>query len=310
MRVLTVTNMWPQPGAPQFGIFVERQVAALRHAGVDVDVQFVNGRASTVNYPRALPEYRARLRRGRYDLVHATYVLSGVIARAQRRVPVVLTHTGIEVLESWQAPVAWALSRVVDEVIVRNEGMRQRLGLPDATVLPAGVDFDVFRPVPQAEARAALGLVQDDRIVLFVGEPRPEKRLDVIAAAVELLRADDSRIRLEQVCGRPQEEVAAYMSAADVLALASDNEGSPGAVKEAMACNLPVVSVDVGDVAAVIGRTEGCFLAAREPAAFARGLAAALDFGARTDGRSAVAHLSWPAVTARLIEVYERALAR
>src|SRR4051812_5330184 len=92
LRVLTVTNMWPTPEAPQFGIFVKRQVDELRRLGVQVDVQFVNGRRSKANYARAFREFRRRLRGRRYDLIHADYVFSGVIARAQLRHPVVLAH--------------------------------------------------------------------------------------------------------------------------------------------------------------------------------------------------------------------------
>jgi len=306
MRVLTVTNMWPTDEWPQFGIFVRRQVEELRKRGVEVDVLFVNGRASTANYARAFPRLWRALARRRYDLVQANYVFSGAIARAQPRVPIVLTHHGIEVLESWQAPLAWAVSRVVDAVTVRSEEMKRRLGLPEAEVIPSGVDLDVFRPLPQEEARRRVGLAIDRRIVLFVGESRPEKRVDVIQAAVEILRRDDPDVELVTVVGKPPEEVAWHMAAADVLALASTNEGSPSVVKEAMACELPVVSVRVGDVPEVIAGTAGCHLAGRDPAAFARGLAAAISFGGRTNGRDAVRHLSWENVTQRLVTVYER----
>src|SRR5436190_557229 len=96
LRVLTVTNMWPTDEWPQFGIFVKRQVDGLRDAGLDVDVLFVNGRGSKSNYARGFPELASALRRRRYDLVQANYVFSGLIARSQRRHPIVLTHHGIE----------------------------------------------------------------------------------------------------------------------------------------------------------------------------------------------------------------------
>ena len=57
------------------------------------------------------------------------------------------------------------------------------------------------------------------------------------------------------------------MNAADVLLLTSDAEGSPMVVKEAMACNVPVVSTAVGDVADVIGGTEGCYITQPGPGA-------------------------------------------
>jgi teichuronic acid biosynthesis glycosyltransferase TuaC len=306
MRVLAVTNMWPTEEAPQFGVFVKRQVEELGRLGVDIDVVFVNGRASRLNYARGFPETRERLHRHRYDLVHAFYVFSGVIARAQRRCPVVLTHTGIEVLEGWQAPLSWVVSRLVDGVVVRSEEMKRRLRLPDAAVIPSGVDLELFHPLPREDARRALGLATEARIVLFVGEQRPEKRLDVIEGAVARLRRENGCVELVKVSGKPQNEIVRYLNAADVLVLASEREGSPGVVKEALACDVPVVSSAVGDVPELIRRSEGSYLAERTPEDFAEKLRRVLADGGRASGRAAVAHLGWPEVTRSLLEVYER----
>jgi len=60
-----------------------------------------------------------------------------------------------------------------------------------------------------------------------------------------------------------------WLNASDALLLTSMHEGSPTVVKEALACGLPVVSVDVGDVAERIEGIEGCHLASPEPAELA-----------------------------------------
>ena len=87
MRVLMVTNMYPHAGDPAYGSFVHEQVGALRAAGIDVDLLFVNGRASRWHYLLAYPRFWRRLARRRYDLVHAHDVFSGLIARAQLGCP-------------------------------------------------------------------------------------------------------------------------------------------------------------------------------------------------------------------------------
>jgi teichuronic acid biosynthesis glycosyltransferase TuaC len=300
--------MWPTPGRPQFGVFVEREVVYLRQYGIDVDVLFIDGRTSRMAYTRGVTQLRAKLRTSQYHLVHAHYVLTGIVCRAQRGLPIVLTHHGIEVMEGWQSPLCWTISRAVDAVIVRTAAMRTRLGLPGAAVIPAGIDMDFFHPIPQRDARQALGLLPGAKIVLFVGEPRPEKRLELAQAAVARIPS----AHLHHVHGQPPERVRLFMNAADVLVLTSTNEGSPNVVKEALACNLPVVAVGVGDVPELIADVDGCHIVEQEPDDIARGIARSLAHGdgARVRGREAVEALSWSAVTRRLIDVYEGVLAR
>jgi glycosyltransferase involved in cell wall biosynthesis len=308
VNVLVVTNMWPTPTQPQFGVFVHWEVEELRRLGVDADVLFIDGRAATVNYAKGIRLLHQALRRRSYALVHAHYVFSAVVARTQRELPIVLTHHGIEVLQGWQAPLSAGVSHLVDGLIVKSVQMRARLRRPDAQVIPSGVDLGVFRPLARGVARQRLGLAQDKRIVLYVGEPRPEKRLDVIEAAVVLVRSRRQDVELRTVSGVPQPEVALNMNAADVLVLASDGEGSPTVIKEAMACNLPIVSVDVGDVRKVIAGTQGCAICAQDPKDMAEKLEVALNADGRTTGRQAVAQYSWSAIAQQVRAFYARIL--
>ena len=301
--MLVVTNMWPTKGRPQYGIFVRQQVEHVRRAGVGVDVLFVDGSVDRRQYLLAFARLRRQLRSGDYQLIHAHYVLSGLIARAQRRLPIVLTHHGIEVMQSWQSPLCYGVSRLVDEVIVTTSSMRERLAMPDAAVIPCGVDLETFRPLPRADARVVLGLAKSGPLALFVGEDRPEKRLDLAVRAAAL-----AGVPLHHVHGEPPERVALFMNAADVLVLPSDNEGSPQVVKEALACDLPVVATDVGAVAGLIGGVEGCHLASQSPPDIAAKLRRAVEGGRSRGGRASVAPLSLPVVAERVIGVYERVL--
>jgi glycosyltransferase involved in cell wall biosynthesis len=308
VNVLVVTNMWPTPTQPQFGVFVHWEVEELRRLDIDADVLFIDGRTTTINYAKGIRLLHHALRRRSYALVHAHYVFSAVVARTQRELPIVLTHHGIEVLQGWQAPLSAGVSHLVDGLIVKSTQMRARLRRADAQVIPSGVDLHVFDPLPRAAARQRLGLAQDKRIVLYVGEPRPEKRLDVIEAAVGLLGSRRRDVELRMVSGLPQPEVALNMNAADVLVLASDGEGSPTVIKEAMACNLPIVSVDVGDVREVIADTAGCAICAQHPADMAEKLEIVLNADRRTTGRRAVAQYSWSAIAQQVRAFYARVL--
>ena len=189
-RILVVTNMWPTPDRPMAGIFVAEQVASLRRRGLELDVLFLDGGRSKLEYLRGIRRVRRALATTCYDLIHAHYVFSGMVALAGRgsRVPVLLTHHGIETQQGWTAPLCRWTSRWVERTIVTSRRVQRALGRPDAEVVPCGVDTDLFHPIAQGEARAALGLPADRRLVLFAGMRRPEKRYDLAEAAVNRLR--------------------------------------------------------------------------------------------------------------------------
>jgi glycosyltransferase involved in cell wall biosynthesis len=302
--------MYPSPGNPSSGVFVKDQVDSLRGLGLDVDVFFVDGPKNRLNYPLGFLRLWKHLARNRYDLLHPHYVYSGLVARAQWRHPVVLTHHGLEV---FMVPRQAALCRRVtpwfDQVIVMSEEMKAGLGYPGAHVIPCGVDMESFRPAPRDEARAALGLSQEKKLVLWAGDPRrPEKRFDLVEAATTLLRQEDPSVELVLLAGKPHGDVSAYMNACDVLVLASDGEGSPMVVKEAMACNLPVVATPRGDVPQLIGDDPGSHICTQDPEDIAAKVRGVLDERRRTRGRAAVQHLGLEEIARRIVGVYEQAL--
>lgn len=319
LRVLTVTNMYPTPTAPMSGIFVEEQVASLRKRGLAVDVLLVNGvEEGWGAYLRGFGSVRRALQRGHYDLVHAHYVFSGDLLIGQRLIPgvrtppVVLTQHGPETQIGWTPPLCRWTSRRVTRSIATSRRVEQALGLPGVVILPCGVDTDLFQPMPAAEARAALGLSQTARLVLFAGMPqRPEKRFDLIKAAVARLQETQPEAQLIVAASEPHVRIPLFMNACDALILASAAEGSPMVIKEAMACNLPIVSVPTGDVEEVIGGTAGCYLAEPNTESLARRLTLALAFKARTQGREVVLRtLSLDAIAARLEDLYVDTLER
>jgi teichuronic acid biosynthesis glycosyltransferase TuaC len=310
MRVLMLTNMYPHEQDRSFGTFVFEQVRALRALGVEVDVLFVNGRASRWNYLQGYVNLWRQLAHVRYDLIHAHYVFSGWIARAQLGLPVVISFHAPGQMHTYQGWLAKRLVPLVDAVIVTSADHKARLGYAGAYIIPCGVDFSLFAPQPRQEARAAVGWDTEAPVVAWVGDPRPEKRVDLAHATHEVLRASRPEVELRVVSKVPHERIPTYMNAADVLLLTSDHEGSPVVIKEAMACNLPIVSTDVGDVAEVIGGVEGCYLAKQTPEDLAAKVALALAFGQRTRGREAIAHLQTAEEAKRIVALYDQVLAR
>jgi glycosyltransferase involved in cell wall biosynthesis len=180
-----------------------------------------------------------------------------------------------------------------------------------AHVIPCGVDLERIPCIPQAEARRRLGLPPGEKLVLFVGDPaKAVKRYDLAQRAVHMLeRTRPARLILGW--GMLPEQILILMNACDVLLVTSRHEGSPTVVKEALACNLPIVSVDVGDVRSRTAGIDGCEICADDrPETIAASLDRVLAREQRTQGREAVRTLDARAVADRSVEVYRSVLLR
>jgi glycosyltransferase involved in cell wall biosynthesis len=194
---------------------------------------------------------------------------------------------------------------VVAQRIVVAEFLKSKLWLRSAVTIPMGVDLSLFKPMPVQAAREQLGLAQNRRLVLFVAHPENyTKRFDVAQAAVCCLQESGLDVELLPVYNVPHHQIPVYMNACDALVLTSMHEASPCVIKEALACNLPIVSVAVGDVAERIQRVAGCYLCERTPHDVAAKLRQALENGRRTDGCEKVQSLSLENTAQQVVAVY------
>src|SRR6266568_4663771 len=318
IRVLMITSDWPDHASwGGTATFISRQVDFLRAAGVDVDVFRFRGVGNPLRYASAWLGVQRRLRRQRYDVVHAQFGQSGLLA-LPKRLPLVVTFRGDDIQGIEDADgrltlggrllklASQAVARRADACIVVSAHMRDFV--PPSVrvhVIPSGLDLSLFRPIPRDEARRHLGASPETRMVLFAGEPAlPRKRYGLARAAVDILNRS-LPTELIVAWGAPHTEIPYFMNACDALVLTSMQEGSPNVVKEALACNLPVVSVPVGDVALRLRGVEGCELCADDrPETIAAALERVLRRGQRSAGREAVQDLDERTLTQEVLAIY------
>lgn len=321
LRVLYVVPTGPGAHAM---IFAHNEIARMSAAGLETATFRLE--AGTTDPRKALRAGRAlrRLERVyRPHLVHAHFgALTAFTCAVACRAPLVVTYRGSDLNPSpTDGRVRNAAQKLLSQlaalraraIICVSRQLRDRLwwGQAKATVVPTGIDLDLFRPVPLAEARLRLAWPCDEPVVLFNAGGRPAgKRLDLAVAAVDQMRELLGPVRLEVLDGAtPHHEMPVYLSAADCLLVTSDFEGSPDIVKEALAVGLPVVSVDVGDVAERLRGVVPCRIVAREPRALAVAAAEIVRSRARSNGRAHIAELAADTVRDQVIAVYHRVLA-
>ena len=296
-----------------------------------------------------------RLERERYDAVHAHWVVpnAALVSDIVRlsRAPLVISLHGSDVFLAERFAPARALARrafaSAGAVTACSDDLHRRslaLGASPGRIrtVPYGVDTGAFAPRPGApEVRARLGVPQDAFLVLAVGRLVEKKGFAqlveasartggvrvVIAGEGDLRGALESQVRasgapVTLTGALPREQVAAALSAADVVVVpsvvdgAGNVDGLPNVLLEAMAAGRPLVASRVAGIPQVVEDGRNGLLV---PPGDARALAEALrrllrepETRARLGEearRTAVRELSWEVAARRFEEAYAQAAA-
>jgi glycosyltransferase involved in cell wall biosynthesis len=299
------------------------QGESLRKCGVSVDYFAIGGKGFAA-YFKAAGSLRSRLKQDAYGIIHAHYGLSAIVALAAHgKIPIVVSFMGDDLLGSnridekvtmssrWFSKMNVLLARhFYDLNIVKSEGMLLKLGKNrKAEIVPNGVDVKLFHPIKKQEAQRVTEFTKEKWNFIFIGDQsRPEKNYKL---ALEAVSKAGSNSELHVVKDRKPHELPYYYSAADAVIITSFHEGSPNILKEAMACNCPVVSTDVGDVRMLSEDIEGHFLTSFDPSDVAGKLISAEHFRTEvgeTKGRLRIIErkLDSESVALQIISIYKR----
>jgi glycosyltransferase involved in cell wall biosynthesis len=306
------------------GTFVEQQVLGLKRVSLDVDVLFVNRREKGVStYLTMGADLRKRIEQFQPDVVHVMYggVLAERVTSIVKDRPLVVSFCGSDLLgEHLSGP----LRRVISEygvlashfaakrahgIIVKSQNLEGALPLTvnrsKVRIIPNGINLDRFRPLHIVDCRDKLRWSPDKFHVLFpANSGDPCKRPDLAQASIDLANQLGLNAEMHYLRGVPHEEVPIWLNASDVVLLTSFHEGSPNVIKEALACNVPVVSVDVGDVRERISGIQGCYIALPEPVDLSAKLRSVGSSGGRIPGREKIKELSLEEISLKLKHFY------
>jgi glycosyltransferase involved in cell wall biosynthesis len=361
MRVLLLVTDLQRGGTP---LRIARLARGLRAAGVEVTVGClglpgpVSGDLEAAGIPTfaclaenvrdwaALRRLSRHVRAVRPDIIHGTLLHANVAARLMglwHRIPVVSSTATIEVERRWHRWLELATGRmdrghIVGSVSVAEHVVRA-FWLPRRHVRIVPPSLDPWpRQIPRAEARAALGALDSEFVVAWVGRFDRVKRLDLLIRCAEIMTAvparfvlvgdGPERVAVEQMLRLSnaarivhllgwRTEVGPVLSAADAFLFPSLTEGMPNAVLEALACGVPVVGADLPVLRELGGNGERIRLVrGNEPREYAEALmklredeAGRLALG-RRGAEWARAHLDPAATVAATLRVYRAILRR
>lgn len=291
---------------------------------------FFNSKRTRFNYALHFPHLLHAVRRGSYDVVHSHHTYTTLLADFGRSlirspVPLVFTNHEGEITDARGSTRTWhPTSRLRHSLAVKQLAVRRadfvihvawqtahRL-VTDSPydIIPCGVDLSVFTPLNRQACRAQLGIPQDTAVIFFPAGPRAEgKRFPLAKAAFDRIRVRMPDAILLTAGGIPHRSMPVYYNAADVVLQASFYEASPTVVKEALACEVPVVSTDSGDTREMIDGVPFCYICRDDPAELAERSVNCI--GRRAEGgRQQLLRkgLSLEQVARRVVGVYERVI--
>jgi glycosyltransferase involved in cell wall biosynthesis len=304
-------------------IFAKRQCEDLEKKGISTEVYLLKTRGLNFKMLRDFFALREQICQKNYDIIHAHYgtftaLFSCLVGYDRKKI---ITFRGSDL--NWDPGVSF-LRKIVGlffshvstlfchKIITVSEKLKNNLKFNkwNAEVILDGVNTKLFYPLDRNDARKKLNLNIGDFIVMFISGSQPVTKgrkfaMSVIAKSKEKIEEFKS-IVLET--GVSPDEMPFYYQACDVLLFTSLTEGSPLTVKEALACNLSILTVDVGDVAYLIDGVENCFLLPRDESSFVEALVKISINKPRSNGQKFIKKIDQDERNLELIRVYQQVM--
>lgn len=304
--------------------FIKSQGESLKEHGADVSYFLIKGKGIK-GYRKAAKELKLELKKKEIDIIHAHYSLSALsVILARPKIPIVVSLMGsdaygeyvgqnkVKFSSRYLTLITYLIQPFVHAIISKSANIDQYVYLKKkAHIIPNGVNTTIFNELTDKNSiRKELGLPQEKKLVLYLGNKEdPRKNFKLVSDAVRIL--NDNTIEIVSPFPVSHSQLPKYYSACDVFAMPAFMEGSPNVIKEAMACNCPIVATDVGDAKWVIGNTEGCFVSGFFAEEFAEKIKLALNYSnekERTAGRKRLLELGLDidSVARKIVGLYSK----
>lgn len=310
MKILIVCS--GKPSNPQWSFklnrsYVYEQAESLKELGIEYDTYFIEGNG-ILGYLKNHKNMMNKIKEYNPDLIHAHYGLSGLLANLQRKVPVITTYHGSDINVKQIRPFSYLASKLSTENIFVHKDLAPKINYKkEVHLIACGVDTKLFYPIEKDKAKKILDLREDKKYGLFTSSFQNNvKNYPLAKEAIEKSKYD---VELLELKGYTREEVNLLMNAVDFLIISSLSETGPLVAKEAMCCNTPIVSVDVGNVKDTLFETDGSYVVSLYDATeLASYIDKVIETNQKTNAREKSLQYDLPQVSKKVLKVYEKVL--
>lgn len=307
MRILIVCSGNKSTGEFHFALdqpFIYEQTKSLELSEIEIELFLIKGKG-ILGYLKNIKKLRNVINCKNFDIIHAHNGPSGFIAIFQRIVPVIISFHGSDINLRYLNVLSSIACLFSKWNIFVSQKLYDKIYIKPSvkySIIPCGINLDVFYPIDKVIARKKLGLSLTRKYILFgAAFNNPIKNYSLAQKVLELTDVNYEVIELRN---KSREEVCYLLNACDVLLLTSKSEGSPQVIKEAMACNCPIITTNVGTVHDIIGETEKCYITDFNPKNIAEKLLVILTTGGRADGQDHIKKYDNLLIASQIVKVY------
>jgi teichuronic acid biosynthesis glycosyltransferase TuaC len=282
--------------------FIYEQVESLKK--LDTSLQFEYFFIKKGGFNGYLQAWKQLRKLPKSDIIHAHGGLASFLSVMLFRERVISTFHGSDInlkKVRWLSAIASFFSK--KSIYVSNELLNKSIIQGKPAVIPCGVDMDLFKPITMQDCRKKLGLDISKKYLLFSSSfSNPVKNFSLLQAAVALWPGNPPEILELKNISRTN--VPLYMNAANICVLCSFTEGSPQFIKEALACNRPVVSTNVGDVRELFGNSENCRITTFEASDLCQAIVSLID-ALESNGRNNMKNYDLGKIASQILTIYQ-----
>lgn len=308
MKVLFVCSGNRASGKP--GAVVRNQSDALISEGVNISFYLIT-KAGFLGYLLSIIPLINTIKKEKPNRIHSHYSLSAFVSTValffvRSKIKHVVSLMGSDAQsKGWKKYLIRLFQKKYwSHTIVKSESMALQLDLNDYNVIPNGVDLNKIKPIDKIDSKNL-------NTVIFVADPsRYSKNFPLAQKSIDIAKLSNQKINFLTKFNMLHKDVVELLNSSSCLLLTSRWEGSPNIVKEAMACNLPIVSTNVGDVEWLLDGVEGCFVVNHNENEIGDAILNALNFSnlyGKTKGRQKIVNLQLDSnsISSKIISLYK-----